>query len=488
MADYYTDKNNYDTALFYYSQLTNMSVKNADIELQKIAAKAFNRSAILYYDFSDYRTAYEFYIKALLLCEKSNYVAYMPRIYLNIGNIYFRFNKFDIAKSYYANALKLSQDSISIVAILNNLGSTELRNNNLDSAFYFLNKALYISKQHGDAFLPNVLDNLASYYQKVGQHDLALYYFRSALEETKKNGQIEMEAACLANLGRLFFEKNRIDSALFYIGLSNAIAEKNNFLRILADNYLTLSEIEKSKGNKTKALDFFEKYANLKDSVFNVDKFSDITQLQRLYEISKTNEQIERLAMEQEIKKRTIFYQKIVLIVLALICSVLLLLFFQKRKLDTAYETLVEKNLEIIDFQENFTEKYKKSGLTDGMQDELLDKILVIMEDTSIVCDTEFSVEKLAELVNSNQKYVSQVINSALKKNFRSFLNNYRIREAQRLFSNQETTKYTIESVAVMVGYKSRNSFCNVFKEVTGVTPNFYLKSIQALKTIQTHN
>jgi AraC-like DNA-binding protein len=161
---------------------------------------------------------------------------------------------------------------------------------------------------------------------------------------------------------------------------------------------------------------------------------------------------------------------------------VLLFIFFQKKKLNTAYKALFEKNLEIIDLQnssDGYPEKYKKSALTYAMQTELLDKILILMEDTAIICDTRFTVDKLAELVQSNHAYVSQVINTVLKKNFRSFLNSYRIREAQRLFSKPDATKYTIESVALQVGFKSRSAFYDTFKEITGVSPNFYLKSIQ---------
>jgi len=111
------------------------------------------------------------------------------------------------------------------------------------------------------------------------------------------------------------------------------------------------------------------------------------------------------------------------------------------------------------------------------MQEELLNRILAIMEDASTICDTEFSLDKLAELVQSNQNYVSQVINIALKKNFRSFLNSYRIKEVQRLFSEPDAAKYTIESLATMAGFKSPSAFRNAFKETTGVSPSFYVKS-----------
>ena len=193
------------------------------------------------------------------------------------------------------------------------------------------------------------------------------------------------------------------------------------------------------------------------------------------------------LVVKQQIKEEKIRYhrifQHILLVVLVLISSVLVLVFFQNKRLNRAYKTLVEKNLRIVELQENSSEmqleKYQKSALTDEMQNELLKRIYAIMNDKTIICDTELSIEKLADLVESNRAYVSQVINDVLKKNFRTLINEYRIREAQRLFSEVDLSKYTLESIALMTGFKSRSTFNSAFKEVTGVSPGFYLRSMQ---------
>ena len=485
-ADYYLYQNNFDIALLCYNLVISTPVKNSDFEQYKKIIEAYNKAAVTYYYMGDYRSAYEFLIKALLLSEKYEYTSYLPKISINMGTIYYRFNKYDIAKSHYLDALRLSQDTTSIILILSNLGAIELERGNLDSASHFLNEALQISKKNKNAQVHSILNNLASLYQKEKRYDSAFYYFRLSLEESKKNNKLEIEAENLSNLGGLFFDIHKTDSALFYIHLSSQIAKKFNFLRILAENYLTLSKIEESKGHTHSAFGYYKKYATLRDSILNTKNFGDINQLQRLYEVSKSNQQIEQLALEQQIKEHVIHYQRIIqfitLGILLLVIIVLLYIVFQKKKLNSAYKTLFEKNLEILDLLnsvKNNPAKYEKSPLSDNLQSELLDRILILMENTSVICDSEFTVDKLAELVQSNQTYVSQVINSVLKKNFRSLLNSYRIREAQRLFSEADAAKYTIDSVASQVGFKSQNAFRNAFKEITGVNPNFYLKSMQ---------
>ncbi len=476
---YYYENNNFtDKALICYSLVINSVVKEGDSEQEKLIVEALTKSAIIYYYICNYRRCYEFLIRALDLCDKYDYISYKAKIYTNIGNVYYSFNKYDMAKSYYLRAMDFCEDSIVSAVILNNLGAVELEIGEFDSAFYFVNKSLQFSK-HGNIY--NItLNTVASIYQKNKVYDSAFYYFQLALSEARKRRHIKHEAENLSCLGKLLFEINKTNLALLYIDSSNHVAVKNNFLDILAKNHLTLSKIEESKGHNKEALEYFRIYANLKDSVSNTERFGEISQVQRFYEVSKTNEQIEQLSVEQQAKERTIHYQRVIwlitLIALLLVSIVLLYVFFQNRKLNTAYKMLFQKNLEIIS-----PKNTKKTHFTDEVQQELLNKILAVMENTAIICDPKFSVNKLAELIQSNQNYVSQVINHALKKNFRSFLNSYRIREAQRIFSEPDIARYTIESVALQVGFKSQSTFNSTFKEITGVSPNFYLKSMKKL-------
>ena len=479
----YYSRNSYDTALICYNLIINTIPKNADIEQQKILYTAFNMSGIVYAFLSDYSSAYNSFIKALLVCEKINDVGGKSVVYQNLGIIYRRIGQHDLAKQYYLKALDLCTDSINYINIINNLATNEIHTNNPDSAFYYLNKTISISKRHNSRGLGSILNNFASCYQQIKLYDSALYYFRLSLEHNKKINNPEVEATNLSEMGNLFFKVNKIDSALYYISLSNKIASQNKFLKILSDNYLTLSEIEKSKGKYKNALELYETYINLKDSIYNAGVFGGINQMQRLYEISKTNQQIEELMVEKQIKERTILYQNFIFGFLILLIIVLFVNVYQKKKLNKTSKVLVEKNIEMAevynvtpDFKQK---KYSKKTLIDELQKELLNKILLVMEDTTVICDAEFSINKLAKMVQSNYLYVSDVINDLIKKNFRSFLNEYRIKEAQRIFSAPDTKKYTIESIAQQVGFKSPNAFRKAFKDINGVNPLFYIKMMK---------
>jgi tetratricopeptide (TPR) repeat protein len=152
-AYYYFGKRSSDTALVCFSLIINTTGKDADFEQQKRVIEAYNKSGIIHCQMYDYRTGYEYFIKALLLCEKFNATSSQSNILLNLGHVYYHFNKFDIATSYCLEALNLCQDSIAMVLILNNLGASGRERENLDSVFYFLTQSLQISKQYNNAYL-----------------------------------------------------------------------------------------------------------------------------------------------------------------------------------------------------------------------------------------------------------------------------------------------------------------------------------------------
>ena len=118
-----------------------------------------------------------------------------------------------------------------------------------------------------------------------------------------------------------------------------------------------------------------------------------------------------------------------------------------------------------------------KPGLSPVQKKTLLEAIKAVMEREEVYCDTDFSLGKLASLVNSNSKYVSQVINEHYRKNFNAYLNVYRIRTARaRLADRKNYGNYTIKAIAESVGYKSNTTFVNAFKELTGMPPSVFLK------------
>ena len=477
-------RNSLDTALILFTWFINTTPNDVP-EYRRMLWWAYARSFFIHSSRGNHSLSYEMAIESLRISKEIEDLAFRAKSYTNIGSVYRTLGKHSSAKDHYLKALDLHfLDSTIFISSWHNIALIWIETGHPDKALYFLNKAKPLSERHNNAFLDNILRDIAWIYQKNKQYDLANYYFRLALQESQRQGTYQRTSGILARLGMLFFEINKIDSALFYIDLSNAIAEKHGFLRVIMHNYRTLFEIEKSRACYASAFGFLGKYTAIRDSMNNAERLGEIAHLRRSYEFSEINKQIEQAAIERQIKERIINRQLIILFVTwgggGVVILFFVILFLQKRKLNTAYKVLVEKNIEIASIQKGGpNDNSKRYTLTQDAQEKLWNKILALMEDTSVICDTEFSIEKLAEMLQSNSTYISQVINLTSKKNFRSFLNYYRVMEAQRLFSEPDMAKYTVESIGLKVGFKSRSRFFEVFQEITGVSPHFYLKSLQ---------
>ncbi len=97
------------------------------------------------------------------------------------------------------------------------------------------------------------------------------------------------------------------------------------------------------------------------------------------------------------------------------------------------------------------------------------------MESPSVYCDPDFSIDRLSAAIESNSRYVSEVINEEYGMNFRAFLNRYRVKEAMcRLEDMENYGHLTIKAVAESVGYKSQATFISVFTKETGLKPSLY--------------
>lgn len=99
------------------------------------------------------------------------------------------------------------------------------------------------------------------------------------------------------------------------------------------------------------------------------------------------------------------------------------------------------------------------------------------MHNDKLYLDQSLSIQSLSIRLNTNTKYLSYVINNVFDKNFSSFINEYRIEDAKKLFLENAHSTYTIESISKMTGFKSKSAFYYAFKKYTGSTPTQFIQN-----------
>jgi AraC-like DNA-binding protein len=80
----------------------------------------------------------------------------------------------------------------------------------------------------------------------------------------------------------------------------------------------------------------------------------------------------------------------------------------------------------------------------------------------------ELSLEEISLQTGINQRRISEGISAQFNCNVKTYINNIRIKEAQRMLKE---TKLNISEIAYKVGFSSPNHFNRVFKAITGENP-----------------
>jgi AraC-like DNA-binding protein len=123
-------------------------------------------------------------------------------------------------------------------------------------------------------------------------------------------------------------------------------------------------------------------------------------------------------------------------------------------------------------------EKYKKSNLDDKNKDEIYNKVMSVMNNSQEIYKTDFTLTQLATIIGVHERWVSQVINERCDKNFSALLNEFRVKEVCKRFSDDAYSNLTLGAIGESVGFSSRTYFAKVFKKIMSVSPSDYYKNV----------
>ena len=93
--------------------------------------------------------------------------------------------------------------------------------------------------------------------------------------------------------------------------------------------------------------------------------------------------------------------------------------------------------------------------------------------------DMELSLASLAEKLDLSPHELSRIINTALKKSFNDFINEYRVADVIRRLQNPANDHITLLGLAYESGFNSKTSFNRIFKQMTGKNPVDYKNGLK---------
>lgn len=130
----------------------------------------------------------------------------------------------------------------------------------------------------------------------------------------------------------------------------------------------------------------------------------------------------------------------------------------------------------------------QKSGFSKNMFSDLeIEKIMntlhKLMDIDKKYLDPKLTLYNMAHEANIHPRKLSQAVSAIGFKNFKEYVNSFRIKHAQNLISNNKHNE-TLYSIALNSGFNSESSFYSVFKTITGQTPKQFKEGKEGIGDI----
>ncbi|WP_197027681.1 helix-turn-helix domain-containing protein [Prevotella sp. 10(H)] len=417
------------------------------------------------------------------------------RIYFKIGEAYFFFRDYEKAIPYLRKAMKPSKyfyDRSNIKA-RNTLGTYYNLKGQIDSAEYYFRSAFANEDVVKDKSLHDAISlcNLGHSLILREQYDKAIPYFEASIARTLLDYDYRSASYGSLGLAQCYIEKDdvrkaksMIDSTLLYIEKSDYHDLERLLYPVICKYYFKIRDNKMTKAYLDSSLVAHKRF---------LDKYNSLHILRAEQELFEA----ETYAKDEELKIKEENYRQKLLFSIGVICFIsliLLVIALLYRKSKIAYQALVLKNQdwaatnpvfesyhpvatvrikEEDDVSSATEEEVDDAGNEPDEEDiQLIQKVHDLIKKEKIYKDLDLTLEVLSKQMNVNRNYMSKAINKTTGKNFNTFINEYRIKEAIKIMSDEKSDLISLDAIALEVGFSNRTTFYQSFKKVTGLTPS----------------
>lgn len=407
--------------------------------------------------------------------------------YYQIGRAYYFFRNYDKAIPYLRQALKPPKyyfDRSNLLA-RNAIGSYYNLVGNIDSAEYYFRSA-YFSVDN--VKLKPVIDalslsNIGKCLVISGDPDGAIPYLRAGLNRMLIDNDYELASDVSLELAKSYLLKNELKKTKNLIDSTLLFIRKSDNIDLYQSLYPLMCRYYSKVGNKDMALAFFD--STLTINKYFQDKYSSLMLLKAEQELYETKARVmnEDMKAKEDAFKDKIFNGSIIILIISigLIASIVL---YHKNRM--AYRALVYKNQEWASESIHYVSYDSDNQLEDddksvekAIEEQPTQEDIALMKEVhelvskeKIFKNADLTLDLMAKQMNINRNYLSKAINQTTGKNFNTYINEYRVKEAIKILSNEKSDVISIDAIAFDVGFNNRTSFYQSFKKITGLSPS----------------
>lgn len=366
--------------------LTSVSLRVSDTVYPKVKGYMLMTNADLHNQLGNYDSAIIKLYAAQHIYETLNDSLRRAQVYGLLGRNYSVFGDRIKSKEAYYQSLKIAS-ALGNIRMLSEIciyiGTEFLAENNIDSAAFYMKKAERLSLDNADieSRLISIYGNLGDMESSRGHSDMAMKYFRLAIEVAEKFSMKSMIPLQHASIAREYLKQRKYPSAYLYLQKAEASLEYSNDVQTNEYVYQIFSQYYFLVGNYDKGEGYFKQYISLRDSLLNISKSKALAEIEVKYQTVKKDQELlkQKLDIAEKDKnlaqQQTILYVVLAFFLFAVIAAFLLYNRYrlrQKAKLDAAI--IKEQTLSIravIAAQDAEREKLSKE-LHDGVLQQLV--------------------------------------------------------------------------------------------------------------------
>lgn len=327
----------------------------------------------------------------------------------------------------------------------------------------------------------------ALYLMRINKLEESKKQLDEVIHEVENQGNYAFLAAfAYETLSRYYFLKEDYHTAIHYLEKGFAKIEdlpyndlKLIFYELFTKNYLALNNGEQYSH-------YNNLYSDLKNNL-------DSNRKEGIQYIVKLLEIYHKKNIEYQEQNKSIQLKIITGITLFIILGTIVCFYYEHRRGKDLRKQLVffegqkERKIsvanDLVSHKESLIKVHKTSEkdsakISKEKETEILEK-LKEWELTDNYLNKNMSISILSAETGINTKYLSEVINNNKGKNFNGYINELRISHiAYLLRTDPAYLNYKVSYLAEYTGFSSHGAFTNVFKSITGMSPNHYIQEI----------
>ncbi|WP_420321601.1 tetratricopeptide repeat-containing sensor histidine kinase [Flagellimonas sp.] len=255
------------------------------------------------------------------LLDTRNMIPYQRiELYEALGDVYKALSNLEKSLDFYQEGLEIAQKnqiSPKVIDLNSKIADAYADENRIIEAEGFYNNSLNLSKQVAPERLIEENEKVADFYSDKNRYDDEIRLRKKSLNELQ---QLPQSVASKQNMGppnsdsitsqrinykiaNAYIAQDKLDEAIPYLERSIVEADSEDDLVVQKDATRKLSEVYRYKGDFTKALESYQNYVAVVDSLY-VRKEQEISRAARFNrEIANKQNRISSLEQQQELSQ-----------------------------------------------------------------------------------------------------------------------------------------------------------------------------------------